>query len=90
VPTGKSVRLHYGYTGIDLGSYALTAVGIGATFWLWRRRDDELEPLESPEPSLAPAQPLFDPEFAMVGAPTVSEPVASELLGESPVPPDRQ
>jgi hypothetical protein len=90
VPTGKTVRLHYGYTGIDLGAYGLTAMGIAATVWLWRRRDDELEPLESPEPAWAPTQPVFDPEFAMVGAPTVSEPVAAELLGESPVPPDHQ
>jgi hypothetical protein len=69
LPTSTHVRLHYGYTTIDLGAYGLTALGVAATVWLWRRRDDELEPLD--EQALAPdpaPQPLFDPEFASVAA----------------------
>lgn len=36
VPTSTSVRLHYGYTGLDLFSYALTALGLIGLVVLWR------------------------------------------------------
>ena len=29
IPTSTHVSMHYGYTGIDLGSYALTLLGRG-------------------------------------------------------------
>jgi hypothetical protein len=57
--------LHYGYTSIDLGAYGLTAVGLGATVFLWRKREDELEPLpDDDEWLLAPLPPTtYDPSF---------------------------
>jgi hypothetical protein len=36
VPTSNEVTLHYGYTGIELGSYALSAVGVAGLVYLWR------------------------------------------------------
>jgi hypothetical protein len=36
VPTSNEVTLHYGYTTIELGSYALTAVGLAGVIYLWR------------------------------------------------------
>ncbi len=36
VPTSTDVRLHYGYTGLDLGSYALTVLGLLGLIALWR------------------------------------------------------
>jgi hypothetical protein len=52
VPTSTSVRLHYGFTGLDLFSYVLTALGLIGLVVLWRlgpvsyanrssRRDDD-------------------------------------------------
>jgi hypothetical protein len=46
VPTSTSVRLSYGYTSVDLGGYGATAVGVLGTVWLWRRKREELEPLD--------------------------------------------
>lgn len=36
VPTSNDVKLSYGYTGIELGSYALTALGLVGLVVLWR------------------------------------------------------
>jgi hypothetical protein len=44
VPTGKNVRLVYGYTGLDLGSYALTGAGLIGLVVLWRLGPLALEP----------------------------------------------
>lgn len=38
VPTSTHVRLSYGYSGLDLGSYFLTLVGIALLVFFWRRR----------------------------------------------------
>ena len=38
VPTQKDVRLHYGYTKLDIFAYVLTAIGIAVMFMRWRRR----------------------------------------------------
>lgn len=38
VPTDTHVRLSYGYSGLDLGSYFLTLVGVGLLVFFWRRR----------------------------------------------------
>ena len=38
VPTQKDVRLHYGYTKLDIFAYLLTAIGIAVMFMRWRRR----------------------------------------------------
>jgi 6-pyruvoyl-tetrahydropterin synthase related domain len=40
VPTQKDVRLHYGYTKLDIFAYVLTAIGIAVMFMRWRRRFD--------------------------------------------------
>jgi hypothetical protein len=44
IPTGKNVRLVYGYTGLDLGSYALTGAGLIGLVVLWRLGPLALEP----------------------------------------------
>jgi hypothetical protein len=60
VPTSNEVKLTYGYTGIELGSYALTAVGLAGLVYLWRsgpvdmlkrpgRRRRRGAPLEGPD-----------------------------------------
>jgi hypothetical protein len=36
VPTEQEVRLHYGWTGLDLGAYALSLLGLVALAVLWR------------------------------------------------------
>jgi hypothetical protein len=38
VPTQKDVRLHYGYTKLDIFAYVLTAIGIAVMFMRWRRQ----------------------------------------------------
>ena len=38
VPTQKDVRLHYGYTKLDIFAYLLTAIGIAVMSVRWRRR----------------------------------------------------
>jgi hypothetical protein len=38
VPTDTKVKLSYGYSALDLGSYALTLIGIGLLVFFWRRR----------------------------------------------------
>jgi hypothetical protein len=45
VPTDTHVELRYGWTGVDVGAYALTALGLVALFVLARR-----PPVEMPEP----------------------------------------
>jgi hypothetical protein len=65
VPTSTHVRLHYGYTSIDLGAYGLTAVGLGATVLLWRRRDEDLQPMADDDEWLGDSLPTttYDPSF---------------------------
>ena len=41
VPTQKDVRLHYGYTKLDIFAYLLTAIGIAVMLMRWRRRINE-------------------------------------------------
>jgi hypothetical protein len=52
VPTSKHVRLHYGYTPMDLVAWLLTFLGIGGALLLWRRGTVSLPPLDRalPEP----------------------------------------
>ncbi len=38
VPTQKDVRLHYGYTKLDIFAYLLTAIGVAVMLMRWRRR----------------------------------------------------
>jgi len=45
IPTENHVSLHYGWTGVDLGAWALTLVGLVGLVWLARAR-----PVEMPEP----------------------------------------
>ena len=45
IPTSTHVSLHYGYTSVDLGAYALTLLGLAGLIWFWRAR-----PITMPEP----------------------------------------
>jgi len=36
VPTGKHVKLHYGYTGVDVLGYGLSLLGVVGLIWLFR------------------------------------------------------
>ena len=45
VPTGTHVRLSYGYSALDLGSYFLTLVGVGLLVFFWRRRKVNFDPI---------------------------------------------
>jgi len=56
VPTANDVSLHYGYTWVDLLAYALTLLGVGGLFVLWRRGpvrypDGQLELVAAGEPA---------------------------------------
>ena len=55
VPTAKHVRLHYGYTPMDLVAWLLTFLGIGGALFFWRRGTVALPPLDV-DPVLAPAE----------------------------------
>lgn len=68
VPTSTHVELHYGWTGLDLGVWGLTALGLLALVFLARRRPVPL-PAPPPPPVAAAAEP--DPEVEM----TADEPV---------------
>ena len=50
VPTSTHVRLHYGYTAMDLLAWLLTFVGIGGALVLWRKGRVDLPPLEDYAP----------------------------------------
>jgi hypothetical protein len=55
VPTSNDVRLHYGYTGLDLFSYALTLLGLLGLVLLWR-----LGPVRMTDPAPAIDAPVDD------------------------------
>jgi 6-pyruvoyl-tetrahydropterin synthase related domain len=55
VPTAQHVRLHYGYTPMDLAAWLLTFLGIGGAVFLWRRGTVTLPPLDV-EPVPMPAE----------------------------------
>jgi hypothetical protein len=44
VPTSTEVTLTYGYTGIELGSYALSLLGLVGLVVMWRQGPVGLEP----------------------------------------------
>jgi hypothetical protein len=60
VPTGTHVELSYGWTGVDIGSYAVSAMGIAGAFLLARRPlrrlagDDDSLFLDGPDPIIPP------------------------------------
>jgi hypothetical protein len=58
VPTSTHVRLHYGYTPMDLVAWLLTFIGIGGALFLWRRGTVTLPPLDV-EPVLMPAEETY-------------------------------
>ena len=79
VPTSTTVRLNYGFTGVDLGSHAITFAALGSLIVLWRRRPPDLpvlvgegdvEPLsdadEADEEFVEVGQPVADGESARV------------------------
>ncbi|MEI7993110.1 MAG: hypothetical protein WCH93_11880, partial [Actinomycetota bacterium] len=47
VPTSTHVRLSYGYSALDLGSYSLTLVGVGLLVFFWRRRKVNFDLVET-------------------------------------------
>ena len=51
VPTSTHVELHYGWTGIDLAGWALTALGLVALVVLARRRPVRLPAPPPPLPA---------------------------------------
>jgi hypothetical protein len=57
IPTGTHVELSYGWTGVDLGSYALSGAGVLGVVALvrrpGRREDDELW-LDGPDGRVEP------------------------------------
>jgi hypothetical protein len=53
VPTKQHVRLHYGYTPMDLVAWLLTFLGIGGALFLWRRGTVSLPPLDVEPMSVA-------------------------------------
>jgi hypothetical protein len=65
VPTGTHVELRYGWTGVDLGSYALTGAGVVGAVVLARRpmrREDDADDLwlDGPDPIVATGPPADD------------------------------
>ena len=89
IPTSTHVRLHYGYTGLDLGSYALTAVGLLGLVLLWRRGRVKLEPEESAVFVGSPFAEVADTDLEgreLVGHDLVAhEPVMHEPVAHEPV-----
>jgi hypothetical protein len=70
IPTSNHVHLHVGRSAVELGSYLMTAVGIGCVVLLARRRDVAVPDLEPDSrsvlhgylepPAEEPVQPLDD------------------------------
>jgi hypothetical protein len=79
VPTSEHVELHYGWTGLDLGAWAITLLSLAGIAWVARRR-----PVALPEPPPAPPEEHIDP-FA-VEARDLPEPAPAEVLSPSPTP----
>ena len=72
--------MHYGYTSVDLGSYALTLLGLAGLIWFWRARPISMP--EAPRSWLDPSDRVddddvdprdpdwwLDPEDPMLGPP---------------------
>jgi hypothetical protein len=86
VPTDTHVRLHYGYTGIDYISYALTGIGILLTVGLFRLRPGwPLGPEPEPAP-VAPAEPLASTEPWTPTDEPVDAPVEQAEAADLPPP----
>ncbi len=67
VPTSNEVTLTYGYTGIEMGSYALSAVGLAGLVYLWR--SGPVDMLKRPGRRRRGA-PLDGPDVDVTAAPT--------------------
>jgi len=65
IPTSKHVALHYGRSALDIGSYALSAIGIGCVLLLARKRDV--------------AMPLLEPSSSEILARYLEPPSAPDL-----------
>lgn len=88
VPTSTHVRLHYGWTPVDMAGWVLTLLGVAAAVWLWRRG-----PVAIPEPPTRAAPsadgegdgadvPSAEDSWAVVGG--AADPLDPEPL--DPVP----
>ena len=90
VPTSEHVKLHYGWTGVDLLGWGLTAAGLAGLVWFWRAGPIEMPP---PLPRRRRRGPDHDPtsdDDRASDAETVprtdSDPLT--LILDPPLPPD--
>jgi hypothetical protein len=79
IPTSDHVELHYGWTGLDLGAWAITFLAIAGIVWVARRR-----PVLLPEPPPPPPEEHVDP--FVVDPSDVPEPAPTEVLSPSATP----
>jgi hypothetical protein len=79
VPTSKHVELHYGWTGLDLGAWAITLLGIAGVVLVARRR-----PVRLPEPLPPAPEEHVDP--FVVDRSDVPEPAPAEVLSPTATP----
>ena len=79
VPTSEQVELRYGWTGLDLGAWLVTLLGVAGVAWVARRGRVAL-----PSPPPPPPAEHVDP-FA-VGGPGLPERQPAEVLEPSATP----
>jgi hypothetical protein len=70
VPTSNEVKLTYGYTGIEKGSYALTAVGLAGLVYLWR--SGPVDMLKRPGRRRRRGAPLAGPDVDVTAGDTMA------------------
>jgi hypothetical protein len=73
VPTSEHVELHYGWTGLDIGAWLVTLLGLAGVVWVARRGGVDL-----PEPPPPPPAEHVDP-FVVAG-PGLPERELAEVL----------
>lgn len=85
VPTSEEVTLTYGWTGLDLGAYALSALGLVGLVLLWRAGRVAL-PAASPVWSVGDRDRWADDEAQVAPLPGPAGPPApeAETLGDPP------
>ena len=70
VPTSNEVKLTYGYTGIEMGSYALSAVGLAGLVYLWR--SGPVDMLKRPGRRRRRGAPLDGPDVDVTAGDTMA------------------
>jgi hypothetical protein len=94
IPTSTHVSMHYGYTGVDLGSYALTLLGLAGLIWFWRAKPITMpempgswqDPSDRVDEDVDPRDPdwWLDPDDPLFGPPSPPGP-DGEPAGTVPV-----